>query len=203
MRLLDCFVTSAGLDSFAWRRPDLLSPLTVFEVDHAASQVWKLERVRDLGLPINASQAFVPVDSGANSVQEVLGTASFDWARPAMFCWTGVAPLPPPTAQAIESTLHTIAAAAPGLTTAAPATGREPTGGGQADRRGGRQPRYETAATPIASRINAPVATSITSVYTLPTTTGRPGGVSSVILPCTVTTHTSRFGAMSGSGPIR
>ena len=105
-------ILGAGLDSFAWRRPDLLGSLTVFEVDHPASQAWKLERVRELGLPLSASQVFVPVDFEAEPVQDVLGAAGFDWAQPAMFCWTGVAPYL--TAQAIESTLRTIAAAAPG-----------------------------------------------------------------------------------------
>jgi methyltransferase (TIGR00027 family) len=105
-------ILGAGLDSFAWRRPDLLGSLTVFEVDHPASQAWKLERVRELGLPLSASQVFVPADFEAEPVQDLLGAAGFDWAQPAMFCWTGVAPYL--TAQAIESTLRTIAAAAPG-----------------------------------------------------------------------------------------
>lgn len=105
-------ILGAGLDSFAWRRPDLLGSLRVFEVDHPASQAWKLERVRELGLPLSASQVFVPVDFEAEPVRDGLGAAGFDWAQPAMFCWTGVAPYL--TAQAIESTLHTIAAAAPG-----------------------------------------------------------------------------------------
>ncbi|WP_067540317.1 class I SAM-dependent methyltransferase [Nocardia crassostreae] len=105
-------ILGAGLDSFAWRRPDLLGSLTVFEVDHPASQAWKLERARELGLPLSASQVFVPVDFEAGPVRDGLGAAGFDWAQPTMFCWTGVAPYL--TAQAIESTLHTIAAAAPG-----------------------------------------------------------------------------------------
>ena len=105
-------ILGAGLDSFAWRRPDLLGSLTVFEVDHPASQAWKLERVREIGLPLSDSQVFVPADFEAEPVQDVLGAAGFDWAQPAMFCWTGVAPYL--TAQAIESTLRTIAAAAPG-----------------------------------------------------------------------------------------
>ena len=105
-------ILGAGLDSFAWRRPDLLGSLTVFEVDHPASQAWKLERVRDLGLPLSDSQVFVPADFEAGPVHDVLGPAGFDWAQPAMFCWTGVAPYL--TAQAIESTLRTIAAAACG-----------------------------------------------------------------------------------------
>ena len=42
----------AGLDTFAWRRPDALAAgLRVFEVDHPASQAWKLARVEELGLP--------------------------------------------------------------------------------------------------------------------------------------------------------
>ena len=55
-------ILGAGLDSFAWRRPDLLRSLKVFEIDHPASQAWKLERVRDLALPLSDSQVFVPVD---------------------------------------------------------------------------------------------------------------------------------------------
>ena len=67
----------------------------------------------ELGLPLSDSQVFVPVDFEAEPLQDALRPAGFDWGRPAMFCWTGVAPYL--TAQAIESTLRTIAAAAPGL----------------------------------------------------------------------------------------
>lgn len=105
-------ILGAGLDSFAWRRPDLLRSVKVFEVDHPASQEWKLERVRDLALPLNDSQVFVPVDFEAESLRDALHMAGFDWGQPALFSWTGVAPyLTPP---AITSTLHTIAGAAPG-----------------------------------------------------------------------------------------
>src|SRR5215472_16931802 len=102
----------AGLDSFAWRRPDLLSSLRVFEVDHPASQAWKLERARDLALPLSDSQVFVPADFEAEPLQDALHTAGFDWRHPALFSWTGVAPYL--TAQAIESTLRTIAGVAAG-----------------------------------------------------------------------------------------
>src|SRR6201999_1145885 len=105
-------ILGAGLDSFAWRRPDLLGSLTGFEVGHPGSQAWKLERARELGLPLSDSQVFVPADFEAGPAQGALGAAGFDWARPAMFCWTGVAPYL--TAPAIESTLRMIAAAAPG-----------------------------------------------------------------------------------------
>jgi len=105
-------ILGAGLDSFAWRRPDLLRSLRVFEVDHPASQAWKLGRVRDLALPLSDSWVFVPVDFEAEPLQGALHTAGFDWGQPALFSWTGVAPYL--TAQAIESTLRTIAGAAAG-----------------------------------------------------------------------------------------
>jgi methyltransferase (TIGR00027 family) len=84
-------ILGAGLDSFAWRRPDLLRSLRVFEVDHPASQAWKLERVRDLALPLSDSQVFVPVDFEAEPLRDALRTAGFDWGQPALFSWTGVA----------------------------------------------------------------------------------------------------------------
>jgi methyltransferase (TIGR00027 family) len=105
-------ILGAGLDSFAWRRPDLLRSIRVFEVDHPASQAWKLERARDLALPLSDSQVFVPADFEAESFQDALGTAGFDWGQPTLFSWTGVAPYL--TAQAIGSTLRTIAAASAG-----------------------------------------------------------------------------------------
>lgn len=105
-------ILGAGLDSFAWRRPDLLPPLTVFEVDHPASQAWKLKRVEELALPLTDSQVFVPVDFEAEPLQDALRNAGFDWDQPALFAWTGVAPYL--TEKAIESTLCTIATAAPG-----------------------------------------------------------------------------------------
>ena len=105
-------ILGAGLDSFAWRRPDLLRSVRVFEVDHPASQAWKLERVGDLALPLSDSQVFVPVDFEAEPLRDALRAAGFDWGQPALFSWTGVAPYL--TAQAIELTLRTTAGAAPG-----------------------------------------------------------------------------------------
>jgi methyltransferase (TIGR00027 family) len=105
-------ILGAGLDSFAWRRPDLLRSGKVFEVDHPASQEWKLERVRSLALPLHDSHVFVPVDFETESLRDALDTAGFDWGRRTLFSWTGVAPYL--TAPAIASTLRTIAGAAAG-----------------------------------------------------------------------------------------
>src|SRR6516162_10015293 len=39
----------AGLDSFAQRRPEIASTLTVFEVDQPVTQAWKRRRLIELG----------------------------------------------------------------------------------------------------------------------------------------------------------
>ena len=59
----------AGLDSFAWRRPDLIADLILFEVDHPASQGWKRQRVIDLGLPVGSRHLFAPVDFESESIR--------------------------------------------------------------------------------------------------------------------------------------
>ncbi|MFI5915088.1 class I SAM-dependent methyltransferase [Dactylosporangium sp. NPDC051541] len=105
-------ILGAGLDSFAWRRPDLLRSLTVFEVDHPASQAWKRQRITDLSLPPNDAHVFVPVDFEAEDLRAALPAAGFDWSRRTLFSWTGVAPYLTP--QAIVSTLRTISGAAAG-----------------------------------------------------------------------------------------
>jgi len=41
-------ILGAGLDSFAYRRSDLVSHLRVYEVDHPASQAWKRQRLAEM-----------------------------------------------------------------------------------------------------------------------------------------------------------
>jgi methyltransferase (TIGR00027 family) len=102
----------AGMDSLAWRRPDLLRETTVFEVDHPATQAWKRERAALLGLPENERQVFAPVDFEVEDLREALDRAGFDWGRPTLFNWLGVVMYL--TREAIATTLRTLAGAAPG-----------------------------------------------------------------------------------------
>ena len=103
----------AGLDSFAWRRPDALAAgLRVFEVDHPASQAWKLARVAELGLPTHDRHVFVPVDFEVETFAAGLDRVRFDWSAPTLFSWLGV--LPYLTVEAIEATLRSIAKCVPG-----------------------------------------------------------------------------------------
>ena len=105
-------VLGAGLDSFAWRRPDVLRRATVFEVDHPLTQAWKRDRVAALHLPTAEGPTFVSCDFEHESLHEVLESAGFDWGSPAVFSWIAVSMYL--TVPAIEETLRTIAAGAVG-----------------------------------------------------------------------------------------
>ena len=105
-------ILGAGLDSFAYRRADLMADLRVFEVDHPGSQAWKRQRLEELGVGIPDKLTFAPVDFEHQSLREGLEEAGFDFSRAAVFAWVGVTMYL--TREAIDTTLGTIARCQPG-----------------------------------------------------------------------------------------
>lgn len=101
-------ILGAGLDSFAWRRPDLVRTLRVFEVDHPPTQAWKRERAAHLGLPSHDHHVFVPVDFEVQTLRDGLDAAGFDWSQPTVFSCVGVSMYL--TGDSVEATLRTVAA---------------------------------------------------------------------------------------------
>jgi methyltransferase (TIGR00027 family) len=99
-------ILGAGLDSFAWRRADLIGWLRLFKVDRPGSQARKLARITELGLPVNDGHVFAPVDFEAESLRDGLDRAGLDWSQPAFFSCLGV--LIYLTAEAIDGTLRTV-----------------------------------------------------------------------------------------------
>jgi methyltransferase (TIGR00027 family) len=85
-------VLGAGLDTFAYRNPYPADVLRVFEVDHAATQIWKRERLKETGIPIPQSLAFSPVDFESETLEEGLRQAGFHAGKCAFFSWLGVTP---------------------------------------------------------------------------------------------------------------
>lgn len=102
----------AGLDSFAWRRPDALGTLRVFEVDHPATQAWKQERAAVLALPAGDGHVFAPTDFETQTLRDGLDASGFDWSAPTLFSWLGVTAYL--TVDAIEATLRVVAGSAAG-----------------------------------------------------------------------------------------
>jgi methyltransferase (TIGR00027 family) len=105
-------ILGAGLDSFAYRRPEVANILRVFEVDHPATQNWKRARLQDLGIALPLNLAFVPVDFEKQSLIEGLQESGYRSDAPAVFSWLGVTMYL--TADATFSTLRMVASLAPG-----------------------------------------------------------------------------------------
>jgi methyltransferase (TIGR00027 family) len=81
----------AGLDSFAWRRAELVSSLQVFEVDHPGTQAYKRERLAATGLVEPPSLHFVSVDFTAGAdLGGKLKEAGFRSDHPTAWSWLGV-----------------------------------------------------------------------------------------------------------------
>ncbi len=83
-------ILGAGLDSFAYRRPDLMRTLRVYEVDHPASQAWKRARVAELGLEVPAGLHYAPIDFERETLPEGLRRAGVKSGAPAVFSLLGV-----------------------------------------------------------------------------------------------------------------
>jgi len=103
----------AGLDSFAYRRPDLLRTLDVYEVDHPASQAWKRERVKELSIQIPVRLHYVPIDFERETLTAGLAAGGINFKAATFFSWLGVTQYLSPAA--VLGTLREIAElAAPG-----------------------------------------------------------------------------------------
>ncbi len=105
-------ILGAGLDSFGYRRNDLLGRLRVFEVDHPATQSWKRRRLAGLGVEPPARLVFAPVDFERQTLREGLEQAGFDFGELAVFSWVGVTMYL--TLDAIHAALATMARCRPG-----------------------------------------------------------------------------------------
>jgi methyltransferase (TIGR00027 family) len=100
-------VLGAGLDTFAYRNPYPESALHVFEVDHPATQAWKLQRLDAAHMAIPLSLTFAPVDFERQSLAEGLERANFQRDAITFFSWLGVTPYLTP--DAMNSTLAFVA----------------------------------------------------------------------------------------------
>ncbi len=105
-------ILGAGLDSFAFREPELMQRLRVFEVDHPATQESKRERLSKLGVAVPSSLVFAPVDFETEALAQGLERVGFRRDEPTFFSWLGVTLYL--TDAAIASTLEFVASCAVG-----------------------------------------------------------------------------------------
>ncbi len=83
-------ILGAGMDTFAFRHPELIRQLQVFEVDHPATQTFKCNRLTELGWEQPEHLHFIPVDFTQESLSTALTRSSYDPKIPSFFSWLGV-----------------------------------------------------------------------------------------------------------------
>jgi methyltransferase (TIGR00027 family) len=106
----------AGLDTFAQRRPEIASQITVFEIDQPEPQAWKRQRLDELGFGVPEWLRLVPVDFETNSWWDGLLANGFDAEKQAVVGSLGVSMYL--TRDATAATLRQSGALAPGSTLA-------------------------------------------------------------------------------------
>ena len=105
-------ILGAGMDTFAFRRPEMLKELEVFEVDHPATQEFKLHRLTELEWEHPANLHFIPIDFTKESLVTALTSSlSYDPKIKSFFSWFGVTPYLPQ--EDVLATLRFIADVAP------------------------------------------------------------------------------------------
>jgi methyltransferase (TIGR00027 family) len=100
-------VLGAGLDTFAYRNP-FRGRLSIFEVDHPATQAWKRQRLNEAGITIPSELTFAPIDFERDRLLDALVAAGFDPGRRTFFTWLGVSLYLTP--ETVLETLGTVAA---------------------------------------------------------------------------------------------
>jgi methyltransferase (TIGR00027 family) len=85
-------ILGAGLDTFALRNPHDALEIRIYEVDHPATQAWKLERLAEAQIALPPWLILVPVDFERDDLGKTLVAAGFQQNAPAFFTWLGVVP---------------------------------------------------------------------------------------------------------------
>jgi methyltransferase (TIGR00027 family) len=84
-------ILGAGMDTFAFRQPEMMKKLEVFEVDHPATQEFKLHRLAELEWEHPAKLHFIPIDFTKESLVTALtSSSSYDPKVKTFFNWLGV-----------------------------------------------------------------------------------------------------------------
>jgi methyltransferase (TIGR00027 family) len=105
-------ILGAGMDTFSFRRPEMMDCLEVFEVDHPATQSFKLLRLAELGWEHPAKLHFIPIDfTKENLVTALTRSSAYNPNVKSFFSWLGVTMYL--TREEVFSTLHSITDIAP------------------------------------------------------------------------------------------
>lgn len=107
-------ILGAGLDTFTQRHPNIASKLLVFEIDQPNTQLWKQNRLKELGYAVPAWLRFVPVNFEVDSWWKRLLVSGFDTKKSSIVSSLGVSMYI--SKEATLETLENVASLAPGST---------------------------------------------------------------------------------------
>lgn len=99
-------ILGAGYDSRAYRFDRLRDHVKIFEVDHPATQMDKLTKVRAVLGTIPDYVTYIPVDFSTQTLEERLPESGYDPNLKTLFIWQGVTMYL--TAEAVDETLKFI-----------------------------------------------------------------------------------------------
>ncbi|HEX2946728.1 MAG TPA: class I SAM-dependent methyltransferase [Clostridia bacterium] len=80
----------AGMDTFAFRRPDMLERLHVYELDQPVTQGYKLARIGELGWKVPENLSFISIDLSKEELASALYNKGFSRKERSVFNWLGV-----------------------------------------------------------------------------------------------------------------
>lgn len=83
-------ILGAGLDTFAFRREDMLKRLQVFEVDHPATQNFKKQQIERLGWQLPQQLTFIPLDFTQKALVAALAETTYSQEQKTFYSWLGV-----------------------------------------------------------------------------------------------------------------
>ena len=102
----------AGYDTFAYRQPPWAQVLQIFEVDQAATQLAKRERLTAAGVPVPDNVTYVAADFRRETLAQALVRSGFDMSMQTFISCLGV--LVYLEAAAVDAIFHFAAALASG-----------------------------------------------------------------------------------------
>ncbi len=100
-------ILGAGYDSRGYRIEGLKGKVTVFEVDHPATQKRKTELVKKMMDPLPSNVVYVAIDFNKEKLPQRMFQSGYNKDKMSLFIWEGVTPLL--TAEAVDETLQFVA----------------------------------------------------------------------------------------------
>lgn len=83
-------ILGAGMDTYAFRKSDLMADLSIIEIDHPATQKVKRLRLNQLGWEIPSGLHFIPMDFNKDTMAAKLTPPYYNPNQSGFFSWLGV-----------------------------------------------------------------------------------------------------------------